>query len=79
MTTPPARCADLIPQGWREPVPGAPVPDTRGAAPLEAEKAWAGGFVAQAGQLAKANGRTADTIHIVTECERLANEARPKK
>jgi hypothetical protein len=31
-----------------------------------------------AGQLSKANGRTADTIAIQTECERQMNEARPK-
>lgn len=38
---------------------------------------WAAGYVAMDGQLSKANGRTQDAIGIVTECERLVNEARP--
>lgn len=41
-------------------------------------KAWAGAYVAQDGQIAKANGRTADTIYIVGQCEDMANAARGK-
>jgi len=41
-----------------------------------AKRALAWGL-ANAGQLSKANGRTADTIHIFTQCESLVNAARP--
>jgi len=44
---------------------------------MDALRDYAGAFVAESGQREKANGRTADTIGIVTTCERLANEARP--
>ena len=39
-------------------------------------KAWMAGFVAQAGQLEKANGRTLDTISIIKNCEELVNASR---
>lgn len=39
---------------------------------------WATGYLLQDAQLKKANGRTADTIAIIEECERQANAARPK-
>jgi len=42
-------------------------------------RAWQGFGVAQSGQLSKANGRTADVLHIFGECERLNNEARPRR
>lgn len=84
VSTPPARCADLIPVGWKDGVEAAPVPDTTAPAamsPLDAAimeaKQWAGAYVAQDGQLDKANGRTADTISIVRTCEAQANAARP--
>lgn len=43
---------------------------------LAAVKAWAGAYVAADGQLAKANGRTADTIGIVRRCEAMINATR---
>lgn len=87
--TPPARCADLIPTDWQQPVDAAPVPTNAPDAewlgkPLTAavEAAliapWANGYVAQDGALAKANGRTADTISIFKACEAQVNAARPK-
>lgn len=81
--TPLASCARLIPAEWREGVPGHPVPPAVASSvtdPLEraraGERAWAGAYVAQTNHLEKANGHTAATIHIFTECERLVNEAR---
>lgn len=85
VSTPPAACAKLVPSGWHDPVPGTPVPDTTalaGATALDAAiyaaKQWAGAYVGMSGQLEKANGRTADAIDIVTNCEAMVNSARPK-
>lgn len=72
-----------MPKGWSdgvEAVPVPPMPATSGNAltdALAAVKAWAGAYVATDGQLAKANGRTADTIEIVQRCEAAVNAARP--
>lgn len=76
VTTPPARCASLIPQSWLDGIEAAPVPDTTQMEMLDALKAWAAAYVAQGGQLAKANGRTVDAITIIRQCEQLMNEAR---
>lgn len=85
VTTPPARCADLIPNGWTTGVDSAAIPDTTAApgmtpldAALMAARLWAGAYVAQDGQLDKANGRTSDAIAIMRQCEAQANAARPK-
>lgn len=77
VSTPPPRCADLIPPGWENGVEGEPVPDTSGLSPLDQIKAWAGAYVGASGQTEKANGRTRDTIHIMKRCEELARDARP--
>lgn len=37
---------------------------------------WQAAFVGQAGQVEKANGRTADAISIYEGCEKLVNGAR---
>lgn len=79
VTIPPARCASLIPDSWAEGVEAAPVPDTADLSLLDQVKAWAGAYVEQGGQLAKANGRTADTIEITRRCEELVNSARPDR
>ena len=73
VSTPPARCSEFIPAEWAEPVPGAPLPQA------DAARDWQAFGVQQSGQLSKANGRVADTLHIFETCERLANEARPRK
>jgi len=39
---------------------------------------WQKAFVAQSGQLSKANGRTGDVITIFAGCEAMVNAARPK-
>lgn len=76
VTTPPARCASLIPDSWSEGVEAAPVPDTAGLTPLEQIMAWAAAYAAADGQLAKANGRQKDTVDIFSNCEKLVNDAR---
>lgn len=60
----------MIPETWQKPVEGAAIPD--GVAATD----WMAAFVAQSGQLEKANGRTIDTIAIVTKCEELINASR---
>lgn len=86
VATPRAQCAGLIPRTWSDPIPGASVPDdvplTGNAAKdavilAQTVNEWAKAFVAQSGQLSKANGRTSDAIQIFSECERLVNAARP--
>ena len=81
--TPPARCADLVPTTWAQGVPATPVPDTAApegvtgvAAAIVAVKAWAAAYLGMSGQLEKANGRTADAIGIVRQCEAQTNAAR---
>lgn len=90
VSTPPARCADLVPSSWvNEPVEAAPIPADQSALlatligqPLTQVGAaalvgpWAAAYVAQGGQLAKANGRTVDAVEIVRGCETLVNESR---
>lgn len=71
--TPPAECSRFVPDSWKEGVPGAPLPEE------DTVRAWQGFGVAQSGQLSKANGRLSDTLHIFGECERRANEARPRQ
>lgn len=56
-------CAEMIPDSWRVPVPGAPLPAST------AGGEWISFGDAQTGQLDKANGRTLDTISIVEKCE----------
>lgn len=85
MTGPSARCSELVPAGWTDPVKGASVPENAPVVlgmPLTAAVVaaivapWQAGFVAQAGQLEKANGRTADSITIVSRCEAMLNATR---
>lgn len=70
---PPSDCLAYIPDSWREPVPGAALPDGMDA------RAWMQFGVETEGALGKANGRTGDIIHLMTVCERNANKARPRK
>ena len=87
MTIPPARCADLIPAEWAQGVKAEPIPDNAPVplgVPVTAALAaalvapWAAAYIGMSGQLDKANGRTADAMEIVKDCERRANEARPE-
>jgi len=88
ITTPPAACSKLIPSDWTKGVAATPVPantDTSawiGKPLTDAIEAaiiapWAAAYVAQDGQIEKANGRTADTVQIVQTCEDMVNAARP--
>lgn len=70
--TPPADCLAFIPDSWREPIPGAPLPTGMDA------RAWMAFGIEQSGQLDKSNGRTADILHIVSACEKNANKARAR-
>lgn len=62
-------CASLLPQSWREPIPGAPLPSG------ETVGDWIAFADAQTGQLDKANDRTLSAIGIVERCERRDAEA----
>lgn len=68
-----ANCSRLLPTAWNDPVPATGIPATDGLSSLDQVKAWAGAYVAMAGQLAKANGRYQDAVTIVSGCERLVN------
>jgi hypothetical protein len=59
----PRACSDLVPQAWRTPVPGAPLPDGEEVAD------WIVFGEKQTGQLEIANDRGAAVIHIVSTCE----------
>jgi hypothetical protein len=59
----PAACASLIPDAWRVPVPGAPLPEGSTVAD------WISFADQQTGQLDKANDRTVAAIGIIERCE----------
>lgn len=71
--TPPADCMAFVPDSWKLAVPGAQLPND------DTVQEWMKFGTAQSGQLSKANGRSADIIHIVTICEKRANDARPRR
>ena len=62
--TPAAPCSTLIPAGWTEGVPSAPLPSQEAG-----ERGWMAFGVEQTGKLRTANGRTSDVIGIVRACE----------
>lgn len=59
----PSSCSSLIPASWRTPVPGAALPDGNTVGD------WVAFGDAQTSQLDKSNGRSADTIDIISRCE----------
>lgn len=69
-------CSAYVPDAWREPVPGADLPEG------DIVGDWISFGDRQTAQLDKANGRQTDTLHIIGECERRAKAAvqrsRPK-
>jgi len=73
VTTPPADCLGYIPTGWKTPIEGYPLPAD------DTLPSWQQFGVGQSGQLTKANERQKDTLHIIGECEKRANDARPRK
>lgn len=62
-------CSSLLPDEWREPVPGAPLPEGSTVGD------WIAFGDAQTGQLDKANDRTGAAIGIVARCEARDREA----
>jgi len=72
----PSACSTLVPDAWREPVPGAPLPAG------ETVGDWIAFGDAQTAQLDKANGRTVDALAIISRCEardaKAVQRARPK-
>ena len=72
----PSACSALIPDNWREGVPGAPLPDGNTVAD------WVAFGDAEGAQLDKANGRTVDALTIIGNCEKrdaaAIRKARPK-
>jgi hypothetical protein len=62
IAAPPA-CSALVPEAWRTPVPGAPLPDG------DEVGDWVVFGEAQTGRLEVANERTGAVIHITTTCE----------
>jgi hypothetical protein len=59
----PNACASLLPDEWRVPVPGAPLPEATTVAD------WISFADQQTGQLDKANDRTLSAIGIIERCE----------
>lgn len=59
----PAACASLLPDTWRVPVPGAPLPEGSSVAD------WISFADQQTGQLDKANDRTLAAIGVIERCE----------
>ncbi len=58
-----ASCSSLLPQSWKQGVPGAPMPDGDTVAD------WISFADAQTGKLDQANGRTKDAMEIIERCE----------
>lgn len=65
----PAACASLLPDTWRTPVPGAPLPEGSTVAD------WISFADQQTGQLDKANDRLLAAIGVVERCEARDREA----
>lgn len=73
VTSPPAKCSQLIPETWRSGVPSVPLPG------FEKVGEVLTAFIDQSARLQMANDRTKDTISIVSTCEGMLNDARPRK
>ena len=67
-----ASCSTLLPDAWREPVAGAPLPAG------ETVGEWVAFGDAQTGRLDLANDRTRATREIVERCETRDREAEAK-
>ena len=72
----PSACSTLIPDSWHQPVPGADLPDGNTVGD------WVAFGDAQTAQLDKANGRTLDSLAVISRCEArdkaAVKAARPK-
>lgn len=65
----PSACASLLPDGWRQPVAGAPLPIDMMVG------SWVAFGDAQTAQLDKSNDRGAAAIHVFERCEALQRQA----
>ena len=65
----PGACSELIPDSWKAGVAGAPLPDGNTVGD------WIAFADAQTGRLDVANGRTADTIGIISRCDERDRKA----
>ena len=76
LVTTPSACSSLLPDNWRTPIDGTPLPDGNTVGD------WIAALDAEAAQLDKANGRTLDTIGIIERCEqrdrKAVSKSRPK-
>ncbi len=69
INAPSSSCVTLVPDSWRAGVAGAPLPDG------DTVGDWVSFADAQTGKLDQANGRTRDTIDIVSRCEARDRQA----
>ena len=69
IVAPSSACSALLPEAWREPVPGAPLPQGQTVAD------WIVFGDGATAQLDKANDRTITSISIVERCEKRDAEA----
>lgn len=72
VTTPPAKCSQLIPSSWRAGIAPVPLPA------FETVGEVLTAFVDQSARLSMANDRTKDTVSIVETCEKMQNDARAR-
>ena len=70
MTASAADCASLLPENWKQGVPGADLPPDQSTI-----GDWVSFADAQTGRLDQANGRTKDAIEIVERCEARERKA----
>lgn len=62
----PSACSSLVPSSHRQPVPGADLPPLQSAVVGD----WVKFGDAQTAQLDKANGRHADDLEVIENCEK---------
>lgn len=74
IVAPSSACSALLPEAWRKPIPGAPLPGSGGSGG-DTVGDWIQFGDAQTGQLDKANDRTVSAIGIVERCEARDAEA----
>jgi hypothetical protein len=74
IVAPSSACSALLPEAWRNPVPGAPLPGSS-ASGGDTVGDWIQFGDAQTAQLDKANDRTVTAIGIVERCEARDAEA----
>jgi hypothetical protein len=64
-----APCSSLVPSEWKEGVDGAPLPSN------DDKESWREFGLKQTGQLNQSNGRTRDSLTIISGCEERDRQA----